>query len=228
MIAAIVTGAGKGMGFETAIWLATNHVNTLAVSRNIQDLEGIQKITPLKVDITKEEDVSRLLAILNSSETTGDHRILIHNAGKLVNKPFEQITLSEMEEMTTVNFTAPLRLTQRLIPWLSKGASAHIIYIGSMGGFQGSSRYPGLSIYSATKSAGSSLVESLAEEYKTTGMRFNALAMGAVNTEMFQVAFPGYQAPVTAKDAGAFIGGFALDGHRFFNGKVLPVAGANP
>ena len=229
MIEAIITGAGRGIGLETALWLAENHVNVLGVSRNIDNLNGNQKITSLRANITIEEELSRIYDLLNASgDESAEHRMLIHNAGKLINKPFAEITPFEIGEMTTVNFTAPLRLTQQLIPWLTKGLTSHIVYVGSMGGFQGSSRYPGLSIYSATKSAGASLLESLAEEYKKTSMRFNTLAMGAVNTEMFQAAFPGYKAPLTAKDAGAFVGRFALEGHHFFNGKVLPVAGANP
>ena len=56
----------------------------------------------------------------------------------------------------------------------------------------------------------------------------NCLALGAVHTEMFEEAFPGYKAPVNAEEMAEYIAGFALKGHKFINGKVIPVAVNNP
>jgi NAD(P)-dependent dehydrogenase (short-subunit alcohol dehydrogenase family) len=97
-----------------------------------------------------------------------------------------------------------------------------------MGGFQGSAKYKGLSYYSASKAALACLTECLANEFTEYGICINCLALGAVQTEMFDEAFPGYKAPVDAKQMAEFIAGFALTGHKFFNGKILPVAINNP
>jgi hypothetical protein len=60
------------------------------------------------------------------------------------------------------------------------------------------------------------------------GISINCLALGSVQTEMLEEAFPGYKAPVLASEMGKFIGDFALNGNRFFNGKIIPVALTTP
>ena len=97
-----------------------------------------------------------------------------------------------------------------------------------MGGFQGSSKFPGLSLYSASKGAVAVLTEAMAEEFKDEGISVNCLALGAVQTEMLEEAFPGYKAPLSADEMGKYIAGFALTGNRYFNGKILPVSVSTP
>jgi NAD(P)-dependent dehydrogenase (short-subunit alcohol dehydrogenase family) len=97
-----------------------------------------------------------------------------------------------------------------------------------MGGVQGSSKFPGLSAYSSSKGATVILTELLAEEFKKTGPAFNSLALGAVQTEMLEEAFPGYQAPLNAAQMAEYIVDFALNGHQFYNGKVLPISSSTP
>jgi NAD(P)-dependent dehydrogenase (short-subunit alcohol dehydrogenase family) len=128
--------------------------------------------------------------------------------------------------MIHVNLSAPARLIQCLLPMMKKGS--HVVNISSMGGFQGSQKFPGLSIYSATKAGLASLTECLAEEYKGTGISFNCLALGATDTEMLNEAFPGYKAPFTAEEMASFIVDFALTKHKFMNGKIIPVTISTP
>ncbi len=97
-----------------------------------------------------------------------------------------------------------------------------------MGGYQGSSKFAGLSLYSASKGALAVLTESMAEELKPYQISVNCLALGAVQTEMLAEAFPGYSAPVSAAQMGEFIADFAFNGNRFFNGKILPVSLSTP
>ena len=104
----------------------------------------------------------------------------------------------------------------------------HVLTISSMGGIQGSAKFPGLSAYSSSKGAVLTLTELLAEEFKETGPSFNALALGAVQTEMFEEAFPGYQAPVSAKEMAEYIMDFALKGQKMYNGKILQVSSSTP
>ena len=68
----------------------------------------------------------------------------------------------------------------------------------------------------------------MAEEYKEQGISFNVLALGAVNTEMLQEAFPGYEALLSPKEMADYIFDFALNGNKYFNGKVLQVSSSTP
>ena len=106
--------------------------------------------------------------------------------------------------------------------------NAHIVNIGSMGGFQGSAKFKGLSLYSSSKGALAILSECLAEELKERKIFVNCLALGSAQTEMLSEAFPGYHAPLTAREMAGFVVDFATRGHRWFNGKVLPVAVSTP
>jgi NAD(P)-dependent dehydrogenase (short-subunit alcohol dehydrogenase family) len=102
------------------------------------------------------------------------------------------------------------------------------VNISSVGGVQGSSKFAGLAAYSSSKGAVITLTELLAEEYKEQGVSFNALALGAVQTQMLEEAFPGYQATMNPKTIATYIADFALNGNKFFNGKVLSVANSTP
>jgi len=104
----------------------------------------------------------------------------------------------------------------------------HVVTISSMGGVQGSLKFPGLAAYSSSKGAVITLTELWAEEFKETGPSFNVLAIGAVQTEMLEEAFPGYEAPITAKDMADYILDFALNGQRYYNGKLLQVSSSTP
>ncbi len=104
------------------------------------------------------------------------------------------------------------------------GQGAQVINIGSMGGYPGSSKFPGLSIYSSVKGALATLSECLAEELKEYHIKVNCLALGAVQTEMLEKAFPGYVAPVSPAEMAAFIQNFILETSKCMNGKVIPVS----
>jgi len=152
--------------------------------------------------------------------------IMINFAGILHNELFADSDEKRAREMIEANFMGPALLIKRLIPCFRVGS--HIVNIGSMGGFQGSVKFPGLSWYSASKAALASLTESLAAEFTEMGISVNCICPGAVQTEMLEEAFPGYKAQVSAYEAGLFIADFALNGHRYFNGKVLPFSRSTP
>ena len=152
--------------------------------------------------------------------------ILINNAGVLINKPFTELLETDFVEMLQSNFIGHVRIIQSLLPLMPAGS--HIVNIGSMGGFQGSAKFPGLSAYSASKAALHTLTECLAHELTEQQIKVNCLALGSAQTEMLEKAFPGYESPVMAFEMGKYIADFALTGHRFFNGKVLPVALTTP
>ncbi len=152
--------------------------------------------------------------------------VLINMAGLLVSKEFMDIAPIDARRMMETNFFGPASIIRILKPLMPFGS--HIVNISSMGGLHGSVKYKGLSYYSASKAALACLSECLATEFGESGIRVNSLALGAVQTEMFEEAFPGYKAPVEAKEMAEFISDFAMKGHKFINGKIIPVAVNNP
>jgi NAD(P)-dependent dehydrogenase (short-subunit alcohol dehydrogenase family) len=223
---AIITGTSRGIGFELAQVFASNNFEVLALSRNAKPLEKINhpNIHPISVDVCNPDELKQVHDFLQKNWTDID--VLIHNAGFLINKPFEELTKDDFYRVYDVNVFGAAELTQICIPYLKQGS--HVVTISSMGGVQGSLKFPGLAAYSSAKGAVITLSELLAEEYKEQGIAFNVLALGAVQTEMLEEAFPGYQAPVQANEMADYIYDFASSGHQFYNGKVLQVSGSNP
>jgi len=220
----VVTGASRGVGFEICQQAAANGHTVIALSRNILPLKGIPNIHPFSVDLSNELEVVDFVKEISSSFKSID--ILINNAGSLINKPFLEISSSDFEAVFKVNVFAVASLTRLMLPMMN--AKGHVLNITSMGGVQGSAKFPGLSAYSSSKGALVILTELLAEEFKDSGPSFNALALGAVQTEMLEEAFPGYKAPVSAVQMAEYIIDFALKGHQFYNGKVLPISSSTP
>ncbi len=222
----IITGTSRGIGFELAQHFANNNCKVLALSRNSKPLETIahKNITALSVDITESDG---LQTVENYIKTHWKQvHILINNAGALVNKPFAEISTQDFLEVYKVNVFAVAELTRRTLPFME--TKSHVVNISSIGGVQGSVKFPGLAAYSSSKGALITLTELLAEEYREQGIAFNVLALGAVQTEMLEEAFPGYQAPITPLEMATYIYDFACTGHKFYNGKVLEVSSTTP
>ena len=222
----VITGTSRGIGFELAQQFANVGHNVLALSRNTKPLEELnhKNITTISVDLSKNSDIKKAVDFISSEWKQVD--VLINNAGKLVNKPFTDLTSDDFLEVYKVNVFAVAELTKTLIPFLQKGS--HVVTISSMGGIQGSLKFPGLAAYSSAKGAVITLSELLAEEYKEQQIAFNVLALGAVQTEMLEEAFPGYVAPISAKEMADYIYNFALTGNKVYNGKVLQVSSSTP
>lgn len=226
----IIIGASKGIGFETALALATAENNVLAVARSEAGLSTLREAAVrrapgtdfhiLPFDIVSGDYEGIFLPFV--ADKLGQVHTLINNAGSLVNKPFLETNISDFSEMLQSNFLGHVQLIQHLLPRMPPGS--HIVNIGSMGGFQGSVKFPGLSAYSASKAALHALTECVAMELSDRDIKINCLALGSAQTEMLEKAFPQYKSPVTAATMGEYIAHFALTGHRLFNGKILPVA----
>ena len=220
----LVTGASRGVGFEISKQAAADGHQVIALSRNSKPLDGIKNIHPFAVDLSIESEV---IDFANTIQTTFDEvDVLINNAGRLIHKPFLEISSSEFAEVYKVNVFAVATLTRLILPLMND--KGHVLNISSMGGVQGSAKFKGLSAYSSSKGALIILTELLAEEFKDSGPSFNVLALGAVQTEMLEDAFPGYQAPVNAIQMARYVIDFAMKGHQFYNGKVLPISSSTP
>lgn len=224
----VIIGASRGIGKELVQLFAeddSNHV--VALSRNMEamtDFKNYPNVTYSAFDLsgaTVTEDLNRILSEVNSVD------ILINNAGKLVNKPFLELTKAEIEACYQTNAIGVMLATQVVVPKMIKNGG-HIVNISTMGAFQGSVKFPGLSAYSTSKASVVSFTELFAEEYKETNVKMNCLCLGAVQTEMLEEAFPGFKAPLSALQMADYIKDFALTGHRYMNGKILPVSLTTP
>ena len=222
----IITGTSRGIGLELVHLFANQGHNVLALSRNEQKVSNLHfdNIDSFSFDLSELDDYKKVEEFIKTEWKHVD--ILINNAGTLINKPFAETTMADFEYVYKTNVFGVAEMTRCVLPFMKK--ESHVVTISSMGGVQGSMKFPGLSAYSSSKGAVISLTELLAEEYKETGPSFNVLALGAVQTEMLAEAFPGYIAPTTALEMAKYIADFSLNGNKYFNGKMLQVSNSTP
>ena len=231
----IVTGASRGIGKELVkLFAQESGHDIIAISRNEKLLDDLSNecrgfksastVYAIPFDLGSGNIKNELIPEIQNKITSVD--ILINNAGYLVNKSVEDLSGEDFDQLFNVNVKSVFLLVQVLIPYFRP--NAHIVNISSMGGFQGSSKFPGLSLYAASKGALAILTECLAEELKNQNIKANCLALGAVQTEMLAEAFPGYEAPLQPQEMATFIRNFALTGHQVYNGKILPVSLSTP
>ena len=222
----IITGTSRGIGYELVPLFTDAGYNVLALSRNSAPISSINLdgCTMFPFDITDSKDILMVSQFVKENWKQVD--ILINNSGALINKPFAKTSIDDFISVYEVNVFGIAALTKAILPFMKK--DGHVVNISSMGGVQGSVKFPGLSAYSSSKGALIALTELLAEEYKETGPSFNALALGAVQTEMLEEAFPGFNATVSAEEMAKYIMQFSLSGHQMYNGKVLQVSNSTP
>jgi 3-oxoacyl-[acyl-carrier protein] reductase len=223
----VVIGASRGIGAALVKQYAQNpdHI-VYAFARNIDRMNSLfneQNVQCFQLDLASNikeqfDQISAKLPLID---------VLIENAGFLVNKPFPELSHADFTASYQVNVIGVMENIQCFLPKLNPEGS-HIVNISSMGGFQGSMKFAGLSAYSTSKAALCSFTELFAEEYKETNIKMNCLCLGAVQTEMLEQAFPGYQAPLTPEQMATFIEDFSLTAHRYLNGKIIPVSLTNP
>ena len=222
----IITGTSRGIGFEMVKQLSKQGHHILALSRNEAPVKALKlkNVTTFPFDLGDAYAYKKVEDFISSIWHHVD--VLINNAGMLLNKPFAETNISDFEEVYKTNVFGVAELTRVVLPFMRK--EGHVVTISSMGGVQGSMKFPGLAAYSSSKGAVVTLTELLAEEYKDSGISFNVLALGAVQTEMLEEAFPGYKAPTSAVDMATYISNFALNGNKFYNGKLLQVSNSTP
>jgi len=222
----IITGTSRGIGYELVQLFANTGHKVLALSRNEEPIQNLKlnNVTCFSFDLNETAAYKKVEDFV--SKEWGEVDILINNAGALLNKPFAETTMVDFESVYKTNVYGVSELTRVILPFMKR--SSHVVTISSMGGVQGSMKFPGLAAYSSSKAAVITLTELLAEEYKETGISFNVLALGAVQTEMLEEAFPGYQAPTTALEMAQYIQDFSLNGNRYYNGKLLQVSNSTP
>lgn len=225
----IITGASRGIGKELAKLHLANGNNVLAISRNesklseLKAFENNSTLTVLALDMANYSDLDQITNAISNWDRVD---VLYNNAGTLVNKPFAEISESDIDFSIAVNYKAAFRIIQLALPKMN--GNSHIVNITTMGAVQGSVKFPGLAAYSSSKSGIVTLTELLAEEFSEDQPRINAIALGAVQTEMLEEAFPGLQAPISAEKMAKYLYDFGLEGHQYQNGKLLQLSTTTP
>lgn len=223
----VVLGASRGIGASIVkIFAQNNDFQIIALSRNLsrmqEQFEAFDNVYSYAFDLSSVNVREKAEEIFTKFKKID---ILINNAGALVNKPFAELSHDDISLSFQVNIIGVMGVTQAAVGFMSQ---AHIVNISSIGGFQGSVKFPGLSAYSTSKAALCGFTELFAEEYKDTAITMNCLCLGAVQTEMLEEAFPGYVAPLSADEMASYITEFALNGNKWMNGKIIPVSLTTP
>lgn len=219
--AILITGASRGLGRHTLEYLHGKGERVIGVVRG----EALDcEFSCVQADLLSEDAVEKIVGYLNrwGIRLKG----WVHNAGVLHRMEINEYSREKAEMMWELHVRFPMELMTGLVEYLEKGS--HVVQISSMSGYSGASRFPGLAAYGASKAAQASLAESWATELSRFEISSNALALGSVQTDMLREAFPGFTGGVPVEKMGAFVGEFVLNGHTFFNGKVLPVAMNTP
>lgn len=225
----IITGASRGIGRELVKCFLEQGHDVLAISRNEEKLKELEKFATkstyryLALDLADFEGLTKVKSAIEDWDRVD---VLYNNAGYLVNKPFDQITEKDIDQSVAVNYKAPFRLIQLLVDQMNQ--ESHIVNITTMGAVQGSVKFPGLAAYSSSKVGIVTLTELLAEEFNENQPRINCVALGAVQTEMLEEAFPGLEAPLSAEKMASYLYEFGLNGHHFQNGKTLQLSVSTP
>ena len=221
----VITGTSSGIGLELAKFFIKSKHHVLAISRNNSDLRSLNLngLYAVDFDITNYERYDSLNKYLNNFK---DVDVLINNAGLLINKPFEDTSLEDFQKVYSTNVFSVAMLTKFLVKRMND--RSNVVNISSVGGVEGTLKFPGLAAYSSSKGALNILTEMLAEEYKNHGIHFNSLALGSVQTKMLNKAFPGFKASTSALEMAKYIYDFSMEGYKLINGKVISISSTTP
>lgn len=191
---ALITGAGGGIGRETALSLAKHGAKVILFGgRNVKKMRKtadlIKEIggecTVVCGDLTNPSELES--AFIKAFENVDRLDILINNAGVAHNDKFETVTTELFDKIMQINVRVPYFLTQKALPYLKKSDSATIINIASVVAHAG---YENQSVYTASKHALLGFTKALAVELYKENVRVHAISPGGVYTDMIKVSRP--------------------------------------
>jgi len=218
-----ITGGSRGIGLATVKEFLQKDWKVIVLTRNLDPLSELKEEYGAYLELVAYD----LQHPMHTNLPSDPVDVLIHNAGALVNKPMAHMTAEDLQFCYGINVFGPYLLTQRLLPQLTD--RAHVVAISSVGGVQGSVKFPGLTNYSSSKGAMNVLMECFQAEFaESSQWSFNTLALGAVQTEMLSEAFPGYVAPLQPEELSPFIYTFASTAGQVLRGKIIPVSLSTP
>lgn len=235
---AIVTGAGRGIGAAIARALDAEGARVALVARSRDELEAtaadlVHDPVVITADLATPTGPGDAVA---AARQAFDDRldVLVNNAGAMLRKDSHDLQVDELDLLWNANVRSALLATTAAIPAMLAAGRGSVISISSISGLRGA---PRRAIYAASKAALDGMTRALAMEYGPRGLRFNAVAPGVVETEMWRenLARPGVadavlgviptrrlSSPEEVADVVAFL---ASDESRALTGEVLSADG---
>ncbi len=227
---ALVTGGRSGIGLATARRFACEGATVITAQRQIDDeFESIQ------VDFTDAQATAR--TVEKVIERTGQLDILINNAGMMIERKIDQMTLEAWSTTMMINLTTPFLLIKSALPHLSSTAG-NIVNIGSI---EGLGSNPQHSAYAASKAGLHALTRSVAVEYGSKNVRCNAVAPGWINTELNEAFIESMENPKqfrkdiekihpigrtgTAEEVAALVAFLASEDGSFITSQIFTIDG---
>lgn len=181
-LAAIVTGAGSGIGRATALALAENGADVLVVGRRSDPLTELERTHSLirghVADIGVEAEIDQIVKAAVALWDRID--VIVNNAGLYGPAPLADVTVEQINQLVRMNIVAPTLLARASLPYLTERGGT-IVNVTSVYAQKAVARS---SHYAATKAALESLTRSWALELAPLGIRVNAVSPGPTETEL--------------------------------------------
>jgi NAD(P)-dependent dehydrogenase (short-subunit alcohol dehydrogenase family) len=180
---AVVTGAGKGIGLAITKMLVDEGAYVVAASRTVDTLEGLERVTPVAIDLLAPDAPGRL--IQEAVDAHGRVDILVNNVGavRLRLEGFLGTSDEEFEWSLQMNFLTAVRATRAALgPMLEQGAGT-IVNTASVNAFYEPDA--GVIDYGAAKAALVNFSKSIAQEFGPKGIRINSVSPGPVATDLW-------------------------------------------
>jgi NAD(P)-dependent dehydrogenase (short-subunit alcohol dehydrogenase family) len=179
---AIVTGASQGIGAAMVEALLNADYNVVATSRKInQSLAASSNLVLVAGDIGKKETATKVVEA--ATENFGSIDLLVTNAGIFSTKPFIEFTTDDFNALVSTNLLGFLYITQLAVAQMLKRQSGAVVSITASLADQPIAGVNG-AVPMITKGGLNAVIKSLAIEYARSGVRFNAVAPGIVDTPM--------------------------------------------
>lgn len=190
---AVVTGASRGIGAAVAARLAELGSTVVRLARTLPDGED-GAFYDLTCDLT--DPTLRARATDEILAEFGPPHILVNNAGGFLLRLFEDTSVEDFEEQLRVNLVAPFAVTRALLPAMRMAGRGHIVNIGSVADH---AAFPENSAYAASKYGLRGLHETLAAEFRNSGLKLTLISPGPTDTGLWDPVDPDHRAGFTPR-----------------------------
>lgn len=222
--AVLITGGGSGIGAACAAEFHRRGRRVVIVGRTVvrlretaRALGSADRVLALAGDAGDEAFARR--AFSAARKRFGSVDVLVNNAAHLVKKSFLDTTAAEWDAVMRTNLRGPFLFSRELL----RAPGRIIVNIGSLGGVQGTQKFPGLSAYTTSKCGLTGLTAALAVEARALGVSVFCVAPGAVDTAMLRKAAPGLKAGAAPSDIAKIVADLAGTAGEFLSGAVIPL-----